>query len=85
MEVHSMLQGLVANTVQLLEQALLAALVAAAGRLLSLLIKIRAKKPVPYRFRIDPGMASVAVVITIGGTRQERKALNETKSEDRDS
>lgn len=80
-----MVQILVANTMQLLEQALWVVLVAAVGRLLSRLIKIRAKKPVPHRFRIDLGVASVAVVITIGGTRQERTALNDTKSEDRDS
>jgi hypothetical protein len=80
-----MVQTLVANIIQLLEQALLAALVAAAGWLLSPLIKIRAKKPVSCRCRLDLGVASVAVVITIGGTRQDRKALNDTKSEDRDS
>jgi hypothetical protein len=80
-----MVQTLVANIIQLLEQALLAALVAAAGWLLSPLIKIRAKKPATYRCKLDLGVASVAVVITIGGTRQERKALNDSKSEDRDS
>jgi hypothetical protein len=48
-------------------------------------IKTTAKKPRLHRFRIDLGVWSVAVVIAIGGTRQERKALSDTKSEDRDS
>jgi hypothetical protein len=80
-----MLQVLAANSIQILHQALSALLVAAIGRHLARLIKISAKKPRPHRFRIDLGVASVAVVITIGGTRQERKALNDTKSEGRDS
>lgn len=80
-----MLNVLLQNMVQILLQVLLAGLVAVIARLLSWLVKIRAKKPQPYRFRLDPGMASIAVVITIGGTRQEREALNETKSDGRDS
>ena len=80
-----MLNVLLQNMVQILLQVLLAGLVAVVARLLSWLVKIRAKKPQPYRFRLDPGMASIAVVITIGGTRQEREALNETKSDGRDS
>jgi hypothetical protein len=80
-----MLQVLVENSMQILHQALLAVLVAAACRHLGRLVKINSKKPRPHRFRIDLAVASVAVAITIGGTRQERKALNDTKSEVRDS
>lgn len=80
-----MLQVLVANSMQILHQALVAVLVAVVGRHLFRLIKIRIKNPRPHRFRIDLGVASVAVVVTIGGTRQERKELNDTKSEGRDS
>jgi hypothetical protein len=85
MEVHSMVQFLVANTMQFLEQALWAVLVAVVGGLLSWLIKIKAKKPRAHQFKIDLGVASVAAVITAGGTRQERKALKEAESEGRDS
>jgi len=80
-----MLNVLVQNTVQILLQALLVGMVAAVGKLLSWLVKIRFKKPRPYRFRIDPGMASLTVVITVGGTRQEREALIDAKSDGRDS
>jgi hypothetical protein len=79
-----MIQILVVNIMLLLHQALMAVLVAAVGRYLARIIKIRAKKPRPHRFRIDLGVTSVAVVITTGGTRQERKALNDTESESRD-
>jgi len=80
-----MLNVLLQNIVQILLQALLVGVVAVIGRILSWLLKIRAKKPQPYRFRIDPGMASIAVVITIGGTRQEREALNDAESDGRDN
>lgn len=79
-----MLNVLVENTMQILLQALLAGLVAAVGRLLYWLVKIKAKKPRLYRFRIDIGVASAAVVIAIGGTRQKREALIDTKSDSRD-
>ena len=76
-------QILAAFILQLLHQALLAVLVAVAVKYLCRLIK-KAKESRPNRFKIDLGAVPVAVVITIGGTRQERKALNETKGNGRD-
>jgi hypothetical protein len=76
-----MVQFLVSNTTQLLEQALWALLVAAAGGLLSWLIKIKAKEPRSHQFKIDLRVASVEVVITTGGSRQEPEAHNDTESE----
>lgn len=79
-----MLHVLAANSMQLLHQALLVVVVAAVGRLVSRLIKISAEKPRTHRFKIDLGVVSVAVVITIGGTRQARKSLIDAKRERRD-
>lgn len=81
MEAYSVVQFLVSNTTQLLEQGLWATLVAAVGGLLSWLIKIKAKKPRAHQFKIDIGVARVEVVITTGGSRQERESHNDTENE----
>ena len=93
-----MLHFLVGNSIQILHQALLAVLVAAALRRLSRRAKVSAgavgrlfrriktsvRRLRTRRFRIDLGMASAAVVIAIGSTREERKSFLDGKSDDRD-
>jgi hypothetical protein len=76
-----MLLILLGNTIQFLQDAVLAVLVAVVDGSLSRLVQIRAKKPRPHRFTINFGVLSVTVVLTIGGTSQERKAMNDAKSE----
>jgi hypothetical protein len=76
-----MLLILLGNTIKFLQDAVLAVLVAVVDRSSSRLVQIRAKKPRTHRFTIDFGVLSFTVVLTIGGTGQERKAMNDVKSE----
>jgi hypothetical protein len=81
MEARSMLLILLGNTIKFLQDAVLAVLVAVVGRDLPRLVQIRAKKPRPHRYAIDFAVLSVTVVLTLGGTSQERKAMKDAKSE----
>jgi hypothetical protein len=83
-----MFQALVAIMQQVLVtvgSAAVLVLAAAATRYLSRLIKAMTRVPRTHRFMIGHGVVHVAVMITIGGTLQGRKTLNDAVDDGRRS